>query len=208
MKVESSTRGADAVAGVSGATRKASGGGVSTSTDYGRPRGRSRTGSGTGIAEDDAKAQAAGLGESAGGAQSTVWPLTGSDDHESVGGTARKSEPATGLVADGPVGRAIYGLARVDRAMADILRSIADAGPVDGLPAARLISLAARATGWDIAYLRRMTDTLSAMPGVWRHLNRGDISWSQLRGICGAAKGLSVADRQELQAGSDPGPAS
>lgn len=101
MKVESSTRGADAVAGVSGATRKASGGGVSTSTDYGRPRGRSRTGSGTGIAEDDAKAQAAGLGESAGGAQSTVWPLTGSDDHESVGGRARKSEPATGLIADG-----------------------------------------------------------------------------------------------------------
>lgn len=71
------------------------------------------------------------------------------------------------------MGRAIYGLATVDRAMADILRSIADAGPVDGLPAARLISLAARATGWDIARLRRMTDTLSAMPGVWAAFEPG-----------------------------------
>ncbi|CAN5797521.1 hypothetical protein BH24ACT15_BH24ACT15_38370 [soil metagenome] len=97
-----------------------------------------------------------------------------------------------------PVGRAVAGLATVDRAMASILRAVAEAGPVDGLPAARLISLAAGATGWDIRYLRRTTDTLTAMPGVWTAFDQGEISWSQVRGITTAAKGLSVADRHTL----------
>ncbi|CAN5800331.1 hypothetical protein BH24ACT15_BH24ACT15_37980 [soil metagenome] len=96
------------------------------------------------------------------------------------------------------MGRAVAGLATVDRAMASILRAVADAGPVDGLPAVRLISLAASATGWDIRYLRRTTETLSAMPGVWAAFDSGQISWSQVRGITTAAKGLSVADRHTL----------
>lgn len=99
---------------------------------------------------------------------------------------------------DGPVGRAVAALRRIDADMAQILRAVAEAGPVNGLPAIRLISLAAGATGWDIAYLRRVTDTLAAMPGVWTAFDRGEISWSQLRGITTAAKGLSAADRQTL----------
>ncbi|CAN5792318.1 hypothetical protein BH24ACT15_BH24ACT15_25830 [soil metagenome] len=96
------------------------------------------------------------------------------------------------------MGRAVAALATVDRAMAQMLRAIADAGPVDGLPAVRLISLAAGATGWDIRYLRRTTETLTAMPAVWAAFDQGDISWSQVRGITTAAKGLAVADRHTL----------
>lgn len=122
----------------------------------------------------------------------------GDTDSVTNGGSASTAGSAELGVGADPVQAAIAGLATVDRAMAGILRAIADAGPVDGMPAARLISLAARATGWDIRYLRRTTDTLRAMPGVWAAFDRGLLSWSQIRGITTAAKSLSVADRQEL----------
>lgn len=99
-----------------------------------------------------------------------------------------------------PVDRAVAGLAVVDRAMATVLRAISEAGPTAGVSAVRLISLAAEATGWDLRYLHRTVQTLTAMPKIWAAFDTGRLSWSQLRGITGAAKRLRVTDRRVLDA--------
>lgn len=100
--------------------------------------------------------------------------------------------------AVGPVATAVGLLKAVDRAMAGVLRAIAISQPEAGMPADRLISLAASATGWDVAYLARATDVLDCMPATWQAFDEGRLSWSQLRGIIAAAKRLSRDDRAQL----------
>lgn len=82
--------------------------------------------------------------------------------------------------------------------MATALRALAAAGPVDGLPAPRMVGLEAQATGWDIRFLSRAIQTLDAMPSTWAAFDHGQLSWSQLRGIVTAARGLCRADRAAL----------
>ncbi|MEE8603336.1 HNH endonuclease signature motif containing protein [Euzebya tangerina] len=100
--------------------------------------------------------------------------------------------------APDPCRTAIDALVQVDRSMATVLRALADAPPTAGLPAARLVGLAAHQTGWDVAYLRRCIETLQAMPLTWAAFDDGRISWSQLRRIVGPARRLCIADRATL----------
>ena len=99
-----------------------------------------------------------------------------------------------------PVDSAVSLLREVDRLMARLLRCIQQAGGVsrDGLPARRLIGLAADVTGAEAGFLERCVQTLSAMPETWQAFDQGCLSWSQVRAIVMAARDLSVAQRQTL----------
>ncbi|MGI9016903.1 MAG: DUF222 domain-containing protein [Euzebya sp.] len=101
-------------------------------------------------------------------------------------------------VATDPLHRAVAALRDADRAMATVLRAVAEAGPRDGLSARRHLGLQASATGVDVGFLDRAVQTLSAMPRVWTAFDGGSLSWSQLRGIVLEARRLSVAQRQVL----------
>ena len=96
------------------------------------------------------------------------------------------------------IAAAVEALRQIDRHHAALLRAVAAARPEGGMPAERLISLAARATGWDIAFVRRAVDVLDAMPGTWQAFDDGQLSWSQLRGIVQQARTLRSVDRQAL----------
>ncbi|MGI9016637.1 MAG: DUF222 domain-containing protein, partial [Euzebya sp.] len=97
-----------------------------------------------------------------------------------------------------PLDVAVAAMRDADRAMATVLRAVAEAGPRDGLSARRHLALQASATGVDVGFLDRAVQTLSAMPNVWEAFDEGSLSWSQLRGIVLEARRLSVAQRQIL----------
>ena len=78
------------------------------------------------------------------------------------------------------------------------MRALSVAEPSGGLPADRLVALAANVAGWDVAFCTRTIDCLSAMPLTWTAFDTGAISWSQVRGIVGAATLLCRADRATL----------
>ncbi len=82
--------------------------------------------------------------------------------------------------------------------MAVALRALAAAEPEHGVPADRLVALAANVAGWDVGFCMRAIEVLAAMPLTWQAFDEGRISWSQLRGIISAAKALPVADRETL----------
>ena len=112
--------------------------------------------------------------------------------------TASAAVSASDRAGSDAVSEAVDALRQIDRQQARLLRAIAAAGPAHGVPAVRLISLAAKATGWDVAFLSRAVDTLSAMPATWQAFDDGNLSWSQLRGMVMAAQKLRVADRERL----------
>ncbi|MGI9018421.1 MAG: DUF222 domain-containing protein, partial [Euzebya sp.] len=97
-----------------------------------------------------------------------------------------------------PLDRAVAALRDADRAMATVLRAVAEAGPRDGLSVRRHLALQADATGVDVGFLDRAVQTLSAMPRIWAAFDDGRLSWSQLRGIVMEARRLTVAQRQVL----------
>ncbi|MGI9018166.1 MAG: DUF222 domain-containing protein [Euzebya sp.] len=101
-------------------------------------------------------------------------------------------------VATDPLDRAVAALRDADRAMATVLRAVAEAGPRDGLSVRRHLALQADATGMDVGFLDRAVQTLSAMPHVWAAFDANRLSWSQLRGIVMEARSLSVAQRHVL----------
>ncbi len=107
---------------------------------------------------------------------------------------------AGGLACADPVDRVVGLLGEVDRLMAKVLRGIADAGGVaeGGLPARRLIGLAAGVTGAEGAFLERCVQTLAGMPRTWAAFEDGRVSWSQVRAIVVEARRLSAAQRQVL----------
>ncbi|MGI9017359.1 MAG: DUF222 domain-containing protein [Euzebya sp.] len=101
-------------------------------------------------------------------------------------------------VATDPLDVAVAAMRDADRAMATVLRAVAEAGPRDGLSARRHLALQAGATGVDVGFLDRAVQTLSAMPKVWAAFDTGSLSWSQLRGIVLESRRLTVAQRQIL----------
>lgn len=99
-----------------------------------------------------------------------------------------------------PIDRVVADLGLVDRAMARVLRQMAEAGPRDGLSVRRQVGLLAGATGLDVGFLDRAVQVLSAMPLTQRAFDDAALSWSQVRGIVMEARRLSVAQRQVLDA--------
>lgn len=97
-----------------------------------------------------------------------------------------------------PIDRVVDHLATVDRAMASVLRQLAQAGPRNGLPVRRQVALLAGATGTDVGFLDRAVEVLRAMPRTQTSFDDGMLSWSQIRGIVGEARSLSVAQRAVL----------
>ncbi|MGI9018939.1 MAG: DUF222 domain-containing protein [Euzebya sp.] len=97
-----------------------------------------------------------------------------------------------------PLDRAVTAMREADRAMATVLRAVADASPRDGLSVRRHLGLQASATGVDVGFLDRAVQVLSAMPRVWTAFDEGSLSWSQLRGIVLEARRLTVAQRRIL----------
>ncbi|CAN5811680.1 hypothetical protein BH23ACT8_BH23ACT8_18680 [soil metagenome] len=71
---------------------------------------------------------------------------------------------------------------------------------VEGLPLEHFLGLAARLTHSDRRMLIGAGEALAAMPVTAGLFADGALSWSQVRGIVSAAKGLRVAQREDLDA--------
>ncbi len=110
---------------------------------------------------------------------------------DGTGGTS--GTPTPRLVSE-----AIADLKAIDALMARVLRAVAETSTVQGMAGERLISLATSGTSWDLKLLRRITQTLSAMPLLWAAFDDGRLSWGQLRSVALSARDLSVADRETL----------
>ncbi|MEE8602560.1 HNH endonuclease signature motif containing protein [Euzebya tangerina] len=67
-----------------------------------------------------------------------------------------------------------------------------------GLPLERLVSLATGRTGGEVRFLCRAEKALCHLPAVDAAFAQGRLSWSQVRGIVSAVKGLRVAQMAEL----------
>ncbi|CAN5165299.1 hypothetical protein BH23ACT9_BH23ACT9_36950 [soil metagenome] len=115
-------------------------------------------------------------------------------------GLLDRLRPSTGRrrASADPLDQVAADLRSVDRAMARVLRAIQQATPRDGLSVRRQVSLLAGATGYDVAFLDRAVQTLTAMPQTWQAFDRQQLSWSQLRGIVCEARRLTVTQRGVL----------
>lgn len=107
------------------------------------------------------------------------------------------------------VDRLIRLLEQTDQIMADavtLLRASRGTGEAErqsGLPIERLVSLATGRTGTDIRFVSKAERTLTHMPAVDAAFQTGQLSWSQVRGIVSAAKGLRVAQIAQLDSELD-----
>ena len=104
----------------------------------------------------------------------------------------------------GPVDELIRLLESADQIMAAairVLRASRGTGQAErqsGLPVERLVSLATGRTGTDVRFLSRAERTLAHLPTIDLAFAQGRLSWSQVRGIVTAAKGLRVAQMVEF----------
>ncbi|HUG86852.1 MAG TPA: hypothetical protein VMM13_19940, partial [Euzebya sp.] len=96
----------------------------------------------------------------------------------------------------------VFALRQADAAMRTALTALRyardEGAHPSGLPVQRLAGLASDMTGGDMRFLARALEVLEAMPATRLAFDRGQLSWSQLRGIVVAARPLRVADRAWL----------
>ncbi len=97
-------------------------------------------------------------------------------------------------------------LGSLDAGMAEavgLVRQARQSGEAErrsGLPLERLVSLATGRTGTEVRFLCRAERVLCHLPAVDQAFAAGRLSWSQVRGIVTAVKGLRVAQMAELDA--------
>ncbi len=120
------------------------------------------------------------------------------DPGDGAGGAS--GTPTSRVAGSDSVAVAIGELKTIDRSMAGVLRAVAETSTVQGMAGERLISLATSGTSWDLKLIRRITQTLNAMPLLWTAFDDGRLSWGQLRSVALSARDLSVADREVLDA--------
>jgi len=95
---------------------------------------------------------------------------------------------------------AVAALRAADRLTAAAATTISRGGFASGagVPAPIMLQMDARATSWDARALTRSAAMLDSMPNSAHAFQEGLLSWSQVRGICNAARSCDAAGRRAV----------
>ncbi|HVL88643.1 MAG TPA: DUF222 domain-containing protein [Actinomycetota bacterium] len=94
-------------------------------------------------------------------------------------------------------------LRRADAAIAEAIRLIGSGNGIaaaTGLPVERILEIDGRLTGADARMLSAASDALRSMPSLAAAFERGTVSWSQVRSIVCAVRGVPAAVRDQIDA--------